>query len=226
MNGVSRRLYKVRRSNVDGQWFVPRPDLDGIFNRNTISEIVSKGELSPYRNDAALAVSSLPGQVDRIHRKAKVALAVLCYLGLEYIGYIFHLESYGDSAGIHIDDHLPLTIESLISCNLRKHHATAFERTQWHFITTRIRLGIAVVHNFRPEIILPITSCQPGRRLTEEGAFGAVTEIKVEPGHQVEPVYSGNVSCMAFNPHCQIKRLRICSDCPETLPFSREEASV
>lgn len=223
---VSGRLSQARRINVDGQWFVPRPDLDEIINKDTISKIISKGGFSPYKNDPAFAVSSLPGQVEEIHRGARLAFAILCELGLDYLSYIFNLENYGDSEGFDVDYYLPFTEDNLISCNLHRDHAAQFEKTQWHFMTTRIRLGIPVVHDFHPKRILPITSPQPRRAVTEVGAFGAVTEVKIEPGHQVEPVYFGNVSCTAFRAHRDCNAYGFRSDCPETIPFSCKEASV
>ena len=201
---ISRRLIEARRRNVDGQWFVPRPKLDEIFDWNSISEIVRQGGLSPHRDDPALAVSSLPGQVDKIYQTAKTTFAILCHLGIDYLGYIFHLENYGDSMGSNVDDHLPLTKESLISCKLRTNHAVAFEQIQWHFITTRIRLGVAVMHEYRPEVILPIEFSKTGGQMTTEGAFGAVTEIYIERIHQAEPAYTGRVISLAFRVRCQL----------------------
>ena len=190
---VNSRLIEARRRNVDGQWFVPRPKLDEILNEDSISEIVRQGGLSPHRDDPAFAVSLLPGQAKKIHQTAMISFAVLCHLGPEYLGYIFHLENYGDSMGSNVDDHLPLTKERLISCKFRANHAAAFEQTQWHFIITRIRLGVAVMHEYRPEVILPIEHSQPVRQVVTEGAFGAVTEVNIERIHQIEPAYTGKV---------------------------------
>ena len=149
MDHVARRLSEAHQTNVDGHWYVPRLALDQILNKNTISNIVSNEELTAHNNDPALAVSSLPRQVDKIHSKAKRAFAILIHLGREYLRHIVDLFRHGDFMYSEIDHHLPLTKDVLLLCKFDMNHAGAFQSAQWHFIAPKIELGFSLLDEFR-----------------------------------------------------------------------------
>ena len=191
---VSEQLYELRQTNVDKHWYVPRPTLDDIFNKETISNLVAKQKLSTHDNDPAFAISSLPSLVDKIYIKAKITFASLFHLGPEYLRYVIPLNRYADSVSSHIDHRLPLTEETLLSCDFGTNDAGAFQDAQWHFTAPKLQLGISVLDEYPQKTILPIRSVRQRSPLSAEGAFGHVTEIQIESGHQVEPAYTGRVS--------------------------------
>lgn len=193
---ISRQLLKAHQNNVDGHWYVPRLILDEIFNKNSISKIIQEEKLTAHNDDPIFAAISQPGLSYKIYTTAKVTFAILFHLGLVYLRYIVSLTDHGDSMGSEIDHHLPLTKRELLLCRFDTNHADAFQSAQWHFIAPKIHLGVFIPNDFRQDVILPVKSSRPERPISEEGAFGFVTEIQVEPGHQVEPAYPGRVSCI------------------------------
>lgn len=194
LDSVSEQLYDSRQENVDGHWYIPRPTLDDIFSKKTISNLIMKQELFAHDNDPAFAISSLPSLFDMIYIKAKIPFAILFHLGPEHPRYAIPLNQYADSVCSHIDHRLPLTEGILLSCNLGTNDASAFQNAQWHFTAPKLQLGVSVLDEYPQEIILPIRFVRLGSPLPSEGAFGLVTEIQIESGHQVEPAYTGRVS--------------------------------
>lgn len=189
------KLSKSRRKNVDGCWYVPRRAIDTITDRDTISQIISEKNLSGHETDAVLG-KALRGNLEQIILvEAKVTFAISCYARPPCLRQIVSLIKYADERGSKVDNRLPLSQEELCRCGFDDEHAAAFDSTQWGFIAPKIRLGAFVPSEFGPEVILPFRfdRGEPGSPL-DTGAFGTITEVCVEEGHQVEPAYLGRVS--------------------------------
>jgi hypothetical protein len=226
MDHVSRRLSEAHEKNMDGHWYVSRLALDEIFNKITILKILQEEKFADHNDDPIFVVSSKPGLVNKIHSKAKATLAVLFHMGAEYLRYIIGFIHYGDSMGSDIDHHLPLTKNELLLCRFDINRADAFQSAQWHFIAPKIQLDVFTPNEFRQEVVLPIKLSRPELAVPEEGAFGFVTEIQIEPGHQAEPAYAGRVSCISLSTCDLCGCLRSLSDRPETVSSSYEEGSI
>ena len=218
MEDVSKQLRMARKGNVDMKWYVPRPVIEATLNKEAILELVQENNLSADEEDRIYAVALQPRLVEDIHLQAKATFAILIHLGTRYLRYIISLIHYGKSQGSEIDRHLPLTRNVLLVCRLDTDHAIAFCSAQWHFIAPKIRLGAVDPIDFELGIILPFRFNQVEGFYPEAGAFGSVTEISVEPGHQEEPGYNGRVSATKSRAFCLRSDLRRLLDCPETIP--------
>ncbi|KAG8533414.1 uncharacterized protein KY384_002197 [Bacidia gigantensis] len=208
MEKLSARFCDARKTNVDDQWYIPRPTINKLLDRNTISQLADESNLPTPEDGGKFGVKYRPGLVDAIHAQATATLAILFHLDpiyLRYLHYIVSLIRYGNSTGSDIDHRLPLTVESLDLCELDPDHAKSFFNEQWHFIAPTIRLGIVSPVEFSREVILPLRSNETERHFDELGAFGSVTEIYVEQGHQAEPGYSGRVVRKKFHPYVKKK---------------------
>lgn len=199
MEKFREKLSESRRKNVDGCWYVPRHAIDRITDRDTISQIISEKNLSGDETDAALG-NALRGNLKQIILvEAKVTFAISCYARPPCLRQIVSLIKYADERGSEVDNRLPLSKEELFRCGFDDEHADAFFLTQWELIAPKIRLGAFVPSEFGPEVILPFrfNRAEPGSP-PDTGAFGTVTEVCVEEGHQVEPAYIGRVNILVL----------------------------
>lgn len=209
MEKFREKLFASRRKNVDGCWFVPRHAIDRITDRDTISQIISENNLSGDETDAVLG-NALRGNLKQIILvEAKATFAISCYARPPCLRQIVSLIKYADERGSEVDNRLPLSKEELCHCDFDDEHADAFFFTQWEFIAPKIRLGAFVPSEFGREVILPFwfNGAEP-RSPPDTGAFGTVTEVCVEEGHQVEPAYTGRVNnlVLLFAILCQRSR--------------------
>ena len=199
MDRFRTRLSEARHRNVDGYWYVPRPAIDEITDSDTISQVISEGNFPGDETDPLLASALRGSHKHIIHTQAKATFAILCYVVPPCLRHIARLINYADERGSEVDHRLPFSKNELCSCGFDDEHADAFFSTQWQFIAPKIRLGAFVPGEFGREVILPF---RPNRveqkHPPDTGAFGAVTEICVEEGHQVEPAYNGRVDCLVW----------------------------
>lgn len=209
MDELVKQLSESSLINVDGHelehklWFVPRPAIDKFVNKTVISKITDAFNLPIDEEDRILAVSFREGLKNAIHAKAKVTFAILCYVKPHCLRHIRRLIGHGDEKASKIDHRLPLSRSTLSECGFDPHDATSFFEAQWHFIAPKIQLGTVAPSRFRQEFILPFEAVEAdGMTPPETGAFGQVVRIRVTPGHQVKPAYSGPVS------HLQVVLIR------------------
>ena len=197
MNQYRQRLFEARHRNVDGYWYIPRPATGTITDHDTISQIISENKLSGDEADPVLANVLQESQGKIIHKQAKVTFAISCYVVPHCLRHISKLINYAVVKGSEVDNRLPFSKSELCSCDFDDAHADAFFSTQWHFIAPKIRLGAFVPSEYGRELILPLRLSRGEQRSPPDtGAFGTVTEICVEEGHQMEPAYSGRVNSL------------------------------
>lgn len=191
------KLSKSRRKNVDGCWYVPRHAIDGITDRDTISQIISENGTSGDETDAVLG-NALRGNLKQIILvEARVTFAISCYVNPPCLRHMVSLIKYADERGSEIDNCLHLSKEVLRRCGFDEEHADIFFNTQWEFIAPKIRLGAFVPSEFGQKVILPFRFNRGERESPPDaGAFGTVTEVFVEEGHQMEPAYIGRVNSL------------------------------
>ena len=195
INHFRSRLHEACHKNVDGFWYVPRLAIARLTNRHTISGIILENGLLDDKMDTALANAQRDSQIDKIHRQAKITFAISCYVEPDCLHRIPGLIKYAEAKGSEVDSRLPFLKTELCLCGFDNESAELFFEAQWHFVAPRIQLGTFVPTEFSPNIILPLQFPQGEQRnFPDTGAFGTVSEVSVEEGHQVEPAYSGRVS--------------------------------
>ena len=194
MDRYRRRLSKARLTNVDGSWYVPTLAIDRITDSDIISQIILEKNFLGDEADPAFGQALQRSNEKIIHKQAKATFAISCYVKPPCLDQIVKLIKYAVERGSEVDHRLPFSKSELWGCGFDDEHADAFFSDQWHFIAPKIRLGAFVPSEFGPEVILPLQLNQEdGRSFPDTGAFGTVTEIYVQKGHQVEPAYSGRV---------------------------------
>lgn len=205
MDELLKQLSNKSLTNVDGHgpehrlWFVPRPAIDQIVDKNAISEIADATDLPIDEEDRILAASFREGLKRAIYAKARITFAISCYVKPHCLRHIRRLIGHGDEKGSKIDRHLPLSRSNLSECGFDTHDANSFLRAQWHFIAPKIQLGDVAPTRFRQECILPFQAIEAEHMPPPEtGAFGKVVRILVTPGHQIKPAYNGPVSLLQF----------------------------
>ena len=193
IENVSRRLSGARKTNVDGQWYVPRLAIDEIIDKSSISDIMRESDLYTRSKDKFLDRSQLPGLVDVIHSTGKIGFAVLCHLGPEYTKYVLNLKRHAESKGSGIDRLLPWAEQELLGSGLNKVQAGSFVKAQWHYNTPKLLLRGVNETPFPPVTILPLKFSSSRCFAAKEGASGSVAKVEIEQGHQ-DPPYSHPVS--------------------------------
>ena len=194
MDRYRRSLSKARLTNVDGSWYVPKLALDRITDSDTISQINLETNFLGDETDPTLAQALRGSKEQIIYKQAKATFAISCHVKPHCLGQIVKLIKYADERASEVDRRLPFSKSELWGCDFDVEHADAFFSHQWHFIAPQLRLGAFIPIEFGPEVILPLQRNPEERSaFPDTGAFGTVTEICVEKGHQVEPVYTGRV---------------------------------
>ena len=191
------RLLEARPKNVDGCWYVPRLTTARFTDRHTISRIILENDFPGEEMDTALVNAQRDSHIDRIHKQAKIAFAISCYVVPDCLRHMAGVIKYADARGSEVDNRLPFSKRELCLCGFDDEDADHFFKAQWHFVAPKIRLGTFVATEYSPKVILPLQFYQGEQRpLPDTGAFGTVREICVEEGHQVEPAYNGRVSLL------------------------------
>ena len=191
------RLREARHKNVDECWYVPGPTIARLTDRHTISGILVENDVLGNGMDTALANAQRDSQIDKIQSQAKITFAISCYIKHECLRYIVGIIKYAEGKGSEVDHRLPFSKRELRLCGFDDEGADRFFKAQWHFVAPKLRLGTFVPTEFSPKVILPLRPPQGEQKPSPDvGAFGAVREVSVEEGHQVDPAYSGRVSTL------------------------------
>ncbi len=194
------QLRAARKENIDGQRYIPRPVIDKLTSRDTISRIIREKNLSIRETDPYFAKSLQESLRETIHTQAKVAFAISCFAEPKSVHRLPKLISQvrRHEGGSEVDHRLPFTRNTLREYQFTDDEANTFFQVQWQFIAPKVRLGALEVDDYPKEVILPFYRSPAEHETPRAGAFGTVAEICVEQGHQLEPVYINRVSVLIY----------------------------
>lgn len=193
-------LRAARKNNIDGRWYIPRPVIEKITSKDTISRIIREKNLSIRETDPSFAKSLQESLTQTIHAQAKVAFAISCFAEPRCVHHLPKLISQvtRHEGASEVDHRLPFTRNTLRQYQFTDDEANTFFQVQWHFIAPKMRLGALEVDDYPKEVILPFYRNPAEHEAPRAGAFGTVAEICVEQGHQLEPVYISRVSVLIY----------------------------